>query len=44
MAHLLLDVIERIGRVDGEVDEDDVRIGVAERAHVIVILLTSSIP
>lgn len=28
ITHLLLDVVERVRGVDGEADEDDVRIGV----------------
>lgn len=43
-AYLLLDVVERVGRVDGEADQDDVRVGVGQRAQPIVILLASSIP
>lgn len=43
-AYLLLDVLERIWRVDREADQDDVRIGVRERSETIVILLASGIP
>ena len=35
--HLLLNVIQRIGRVDREADEDDVRVGVRERAEAVVV-------
>jgi hypothetical protein len=42
--YLLLDVVERVGRVDGEADEDDVRVGIRERAQAIVVLLTCGIP
>lgn len=42
--YLLLDVVERVWRVDGEADEDDVRIRVGERSQSVVILLTGSIP
>ena len=42
--YLFLDVVERIGRVDGEADEDDVRVGVGEGAETVVIFLASSIP
>jgi hypothetical protein len=42
--HLLLDVVERVGRVDGEADEDDVRVGVAERAQAVVVLLAGRVP
>ena len=41
---LFLHVVERIGRVDGEADEDDVRVWVRERAQTVVILLTGGIP
>jgi len=44
LAYLLLDVVERIGRVDGEADENDMRIGVGERAETVVIFLAGSIP
>lgn len=43
-AYLLLDVVERVGRVDGEADEDDVRVGVRERAQTVVVLLACGIP
>jgi hypothetical protein len=43
-AYLLLDVVERIGRVDGETDEDDVRVRIRERSKTVVVFLTSSIP
>lgn len=39
-----MDVVERIGRVDGEADEDDVRVGVGEGTETIVIFLTGGIP
>lgn len=42
--YLLLDVVERIRRVDGEADQNDVRVRVRKRAKTIVILLASSIP
>lgn len=35
--HLLLDVIQRIGRVDGEADEDDVGVGVREGSETVVV-------
>ena len=44
VAYLLLDVVERVGRVDGEADEDDVRVGVGEGAETVVILLAGGIP
>lgn len=43
-SYLLLDVVERVRRVDGKADEDDVRVGVGERAETVVILLAGSIP
>lgn len=41
---LLLNVVERIGRVDGEADEDDVGIRVGEGTESVVILLSGGIP
>jgi hypothetical protein len=43
-AYLLLNVVEGVGRVNRKANEDDVRVGVGERAKTIVILLTSRIP
>lgn len=43
-SYLLLNVVERVGGVDGEADEDDVRVGVRERAETVVIFLASGIP
>lgn len=42
--YLLLDVVERVGRVDGEADKDDVRVGVGQRAQTVVIFLACGIP
>lgn len=42
--NLFLDVIEGIRRVDGEADEDDMGIGVAEGTKTIVVFLTGGIP
>lgn len=42
--YLLLDVVERVGRVDGEANEDNMRVGVGEGAQTVVIFLASSIP
>jgi hypothetical protein len=42
--HLLLYVVERIGRVDGKADQDNVGVGVGERAETVVILLAGGIP
>ena len=44
VSYLLLDVVKRIGRVDGEANQDNVRIGVGERAETVVIFLASGIP
>lgn len=41
---LLLDVVERIGRVDGEADEDNVRVGVGEGTESVVVFLSGGIP
>ena len=42
--HLILDVGEAGGEVDGEDDEDDVAFGVAERAQAVVLLLPGRVP
>lgn len=42
--YLLLDVVERVGGVDSEADQDNVGVGVGERAETVVIFLASSIP
>ena len=42
--YLLLNVVKRIGRVDSEADQDNVRIGVRQRTETIVVLLASRIP
>lgn len=44
VSYLLLDVVERVRRIDGEADQDDVRVGVGEGAETVVIFLASSIP
>lgn len=41
---LLLDVVEGVGRVDSEADQDDVRVGVGQGTQTVVILLTGGIP
>jgi hypothetical protein len=43
-SYLLLDVVERIGRIDGKANQNNVRVGVRERAETVVILLASGIP
>lgn len=42
--YLLLDVVERVGGVNGEANQNNMRVGVREGAKTIVILLASSIP
>jgi hypothetical protein len=44
VSYLLLYVVKRVGRVDGEANQDNVRVGVGERAETVVIFLASSIP
>jgi hypothetical protein len=44
VSYLLLDIVKRIGRVDGEADQDNVRVGVGERAKTIVVFLAGCIP
>jgi hypothetical protein len=41
---LLLDVVKRVGGVDGEANQDDVGVGVGQGAETVVILLASRIP
>ena len=41
---LLGDVFQRVGRVDAETHEDDVRVGVGERPQPVVVLLAGRIP
>lgn len=41
---LLLHIVERVGRVDGEADQDDVRVGVRQGAETVIVLLTGGIP
>ena len=42
--YLLLHVVKRVWRVDGETDEDDMRVWVRQRSKPIVVFLTSGIP
>lgn len=44
MTYLLKDVVQRIRRVDGEADQDDVRVRVRERSETVIIFLASRIP
>ncbi len=41
---LLGDVVQGVGGVDSEANQDDVRIGVRQRSETVVVLLTSRIP
>jgi hypothetical protein len=41
---LVLYVFERVGRVDGEADEEHVRLAVCERAQALVVFLAGGIP
>lgn len=41
--HLLLHVVERIGRVDCEADQDDVGVGIREWTQTVVVLLSRGI-
>ena len=43
-AYLLLDVVEGVGRVDREADQDDVRVGVRKGSETVVVFLASRIP
>lgn len=44
MTYLLKDVVQRIRGVDGEADQDDVRVRVRERSETVIIFLASRIP
>lgn len=44
LTYLLLDVVQGVRGIDGEADQDDMRVGVGERAETVVILLASRIP
>lgn len=44
LRYLLLHVVEGVGGVDGEADEDYVGVWVGERTETVVILLASRIP
>ncbi len=44
LTRLLLDVVQRVGRVHGEANQDDVRVRVGQRAETIVVLLAGGIP
>ena len=42
--YLLLDIIQGIGGINGETDQDDMRVGVRERSESVVIFLSCGIP
>jgi hypothetical protein len=44
VVYLLLDVVERIGRVNGKANDDDVCTGVTEWTEAVVVFHTCSIP
>ena len=44
LAHLCADVLEGRGGDDAEADEEDVRLGVGERAQAVVVLLAGRVP
>ena len=44
ITNLLLNVVERIGRINGEADQDNVGVRVGQRSETVVILLTGGIP
>ena len=44
MFYLFLDVIQRVRRLNGEANEDDMRIGITEGTETIVVFLTRCIP
>jgi len=41
---LLLYVVQRVGGVDGEADQDDMGVGVTERAETVIVFLSGLIP
>lgn len=43
-SYLVHDVLERVGAVDSETYEDDVRLGVRERPQPVVLFLSGGIP
>ena len=43
-AYLLLYIVERVGRIHGKTDQDDVGIWIGQRAEAVVIFLTRGIP
>ncbi len=43
-SHLLLNVVERIRRIDGEADQNHMRIRIGQRAQAIIVFLPGRIP
>ena len=43
-SYLLLDVVKRVGRVDGEANQDNMRVRVGQRSQTVVIFLARGIP
>jgi len=41
---LFLDVFQRVGTIDGEADEDNVRVRIGERAETVIVFLSGRIP
>lgn len=44
VTYLLKNVVQRVRRINGEADQDDVRVGVGERSETVIIFLASRIP
>ena len=42
--YLLHDVLERVGAVDGEADEEQVGLGVGERPQPVILFLPGGVP
>lgn len=42
--YLVHDVFERVGTVDGEADEEQVRFGIGERTQAVVFFLAGRVP
>lgn len=39
VSYLLLNILERVRRVDGKADQDNMRVGVGQRAETVIVLL-----
>lgn len=44
VTYLLKNIVQRVRRINGEADQDDVRVGVRERSETVIIFLASRIP